>query len=437
MLRKEFTLTLLTYLLSIISSLIIFSISLSAQDNIWTVYNFGNALPSDLATGITVSTNGKVYISTFPYNESGGLAVYDGIKWENINKKTENFKENAVPFITTDKLGNIYVSFTSNGSAKFDGLLWVTIDSIGLDSSTNLLMPIVFDNNNKMWAGMFKKGMPPKSNFIGYYDSLWHVIRFDTTNKANYINGMAFDANNNLWIGTNNGLFKNSNEGVLEKIDSSKGFYERYISSFAPDDKGNIWIGTSNGVYYYDGTTWTKYDTSNSELQENRIYSLLLDKKNNLWIGTEYSGLIKFDGKTFTKFYKQVWAYYDGHYIDNLALDSTGNIWMTVSSNYGVFVLHPDLVRVSDDGINDDFQIYPNPFSSLFNIEFENKIASVVNIDLYDILGNNIYTKSLGFLDSGKHTTTFDMNNKISTGSYLLVISAGNELISKKITKLE
>ncbi|MBI5324306.1 MAG: hypothetical protein HZB41_03340, partial [Ignavibacteriae bacterium] len=222
-----------------------------------------------------------------------------------------------------------------------------------------------------------------------------------------------------------------------EKIDSSKGLFDRNVLALAPDNFGNIWIGSTHGIYFYNGNYFTKYDSSNSGLQDNVIYSLLLDQNQNLWIATGDSGLIKFDGSTFTKFYRSEWKYYDSHELRKLALDSNGNIWMIVGSNNGVAVLHPDLVSVEDNKLKNDINIYPNPFFNVINIDYQNLSQNNLNIELLDLLSNKVYSKDFGIMDIGLHNLKITIDNPISQGSYYLLINSNNKLIFKELIHLE
>ncbi|MCL5990791.1 MAG: T9SS type A sorting domain-containing protein, partial [Bacteroidetes bacterium] len=82
-------------------------------------------------------------------------------------------------------------------------------------------------------------------------------------------------------------------------------------------------------------------------------------------------------------------------------------------------------------------KIYPNPFSKSIYIEFTNKFDSDVNLELYDILGNNIYSQRLGFLESGKHTIYFEPDIELNTGCYLITIWCGNDFQFLKVLKGE
>jgi hypothetical protein len=81
-------------------------------------------------------------------------------------------------------------------------------------------------------------------------------------------------------------------------------------TSFLVDNSGNKWIGfravnaagNNVGLVKYNNTSWTLYNTTSSPaLPTNSITALASDNLGNLWIGST-SGLIKFDGITFTTY---------------------------------------------------------------------------------------------------------------------------------------
>jgi hypothetical protein len=67
------------------------------------------------------------------------------------------------------------------------------------------------------------------------------------------------------------------------------------INVITVDGNNNIWIGTSNGLSKFDGSTWTNYNTSNSGLLDNYISAIAIDQYGNKWIGTIQGGLTVFN----------------------------------------------------------------------------------------------------------------------------------------------
>src|SRR3989339_173494 len=80
---------------------------------------------------------------------------------------------------------------------------------------------------------------------------------------------------------------------------------------------------------------------------------------------------------------------------------------------------------------------YPIPFSTSFNIEFTNNTATNVTLDLFDILGLKIYTKNLGFIESGTHKINIAPNVQLSPGIYLVALRSGDIVQFLKVIKSE
>ncbi len=60
-----------------------------------------------------------------------------------------------------------------------------------------------------------------------------------------------------------------------------------YLNSLAIDVNDNIWIGTSNrGAAFFDGVSWTIHDIYSTNIGDNRVNVMDVDVYNNLWVGT-------------------------------------------------------------------------------------------------------------------------------------------------------
>lgn len=78
----------------------------------------------------------------------------------------------------------------------------------------------------------------------------------------------------------------------------------------------------------------------------------------------------------------------------------------------------------------ENLSIYPNPNNGEFNIGFNPKSGEAISIDVYDIRGRSIYTKS--FNSVSRFEEAIQLNNAQS-GVYLLTISDGAHKVTKKI----
>jgi len=78
----------------------------------------------------------------------------------------------------------------------------------------------------------------------------------------------------------------------------------------------------------------------------------------------------------------------------------------------------------------DDLQVYPNPNNGSFNVGFSPKSGEDISIEVYDIRGRAIYSKTYGSVS--RFDEVIQLNNADS-GVYLLSIADGSQKVTKKI----
>lgn len=93
------------------------------------------------------------------------------------------------------------------------------------------------------------------------------------------------------------------------------------------DHQDDLWVGTDNGLAHLSAGIWTVYTAANSGLGDNYVRALAVDADNNIWIGTTLSGLIKFDGSTWQSFNIFNSGIPD-NYIKTISVDLTGKKWL-------------------------------------------------------------------------------------------------------------
>lgn len=78
------------------------------------------------------------------------------------------------------------------------------------------------------------------------------------------------------------------------------------------------------------------------------------------------------------------------------------------------------------------FQNYPNPFNPSTNIMYFISQATIVTLDVYDILGRNVQSLVNSKQSPGQYTVTFDASN-LSSGIYFYRLVAGSFVDVKQI----
>jgi hypothetical protein len=301
------------------------------NDNEWQIYEdslsqkTGHAYADLASLDIDPKDDNHVFAS-------GRTGLYEFRNGKFV-KEYNNY--NGSPFKTASTVGNDNRDYVMVQGITFDteGNLW-TLNSIS--PSTNL---IVLKNNQ--WINLFQKNLMLETNksyenMINLFEdnehNLWFcnnhwrkpgVFRYhpytnqldlynDITNQngekehITFINCIAKDLENNIWIGSDIGpfvIYRNDieqNNSVYSKIivprndDTNLGNYLLSgieITSIVVDGGGQKWIGTANNGLYLiseDNDTQLEHFTwDNSMLLSNNILSLALSPEGVLYIGTD------------------------------------------------------------------------------------------------------------------------------------------------------
>ncbi len=105
-----------------------------------------------------------------------------------------------------------------------------------------------------------------------------------------------------------------------------------------------------------------------------------------------------------------------------------------------IYTVNGPSALLSDPAIRPDaftvLQNYPNPFNPATQIKFGLHKGSAVKIQVFNILGQEVFTFQSPFLEAGFHTYTFNGENVIS-GTYFYRVSTKTQTIIKKMTLLK
>ncbi|OFX21574.1 MAG: hypothetical protein A2041_01310 [Bacteroidetes bacterium GWA2_31_9b] len=232
--------------------------------------------------------DGNLWVGT----NDNGLNMYDFSTGRFIYNMVVNRYINSliVTALDIDRQNQLWVG-------TIDGLVYYDINN---DKSTiltqinglsgNEISSIYVDSKDKVWVGVVNKGL----NFIQ-----------DTLIKQVDIEGlltpecMVEDKDGNIWIGTNNkGIFVYNGNQVIRTITQNDGLLSNLITQLNIDIENNIYVGTSQGLNKIDNKgnihTYTeKSGFTGIEAKKNATYR---DNDGNLWFGT-VKGVVKYQPK--------------------------------------------------------------------------------------------------------------------------------------------
>jgi sugar lactone lactonase YvrE len=171
----------------------------------------------------------------------------------------------------------------------------------------------------------------------------WTRVLLSPTNfDINYVNAMAVDTADNLWVASNYGLrrFAPGDNTTFTTYDTSNSpLPSDYILDVKAHPLGGIWIGTTAGLVRFDGANWTTYHQGNTGMPGTSVYDIarrpsdgLIAIANNQPTVWPYTGGVStFDGTT--------WRHYTPNnsalphwQVVAVEFDGNGNLWASTLS---------------------------------------------------------------------------------------------------------
>lgn len=271
-----------------------------------------DGLSSNTVWSVLEDKRGDIWFGT-----ADGATRYDGKQFNSVPIVVPNGKnplpnntqdissaKNAVSSIMQDRTGKFWFG-TTEGVFRFDGKFFTRfLDNDSIINKGNLhlknIQSIVEDKNGNFWFA--SSGMEGVCHFDG--KSLVRLTPFDFGRVMSAV----IDKNGNLWFGTGYGAVRYDGKSFVNMTKNAG--INTWVYSIVEDRNGNLWSATElgsgpladyGGVLRFDGKSFTKFTTKEG-LIHNGVFCTVEDKAGNLWFGTRNTGLCRYDGKTFTKF---------------------------------------------------------------------------------------------------------------------------------------
>jgi ligand-binding sensor domain-containing protein/serine phosphatase RsbU (regulator of sigma subunit) len=254
------------------------------------LYNIStdNGLIDNYVYDIAQDNDSILYFAT-----DKGISVYNSKKKEFIENITssDGLPDNIVKHLIINN-NDLWISMEDGGICKYslsdktfslinnwefgsvNSFICITDKELWVSTKRKGVVKINYDENNAIWYTVYNKknGLPD--------------TRTNTVFK---------DRENNIWIGSRNGLSLRKNNNI-EFLNEKDGFTIKDIFSFVIDDLGNYWIASQQGLYIVSkgkmGEINQKllfYDPENPY----SFISLYKDQIGNIWAGTYGYGVFK------------------------------------------------------------------------------------------------------------------------------------------------
>ena len=326
--------------------------------DIESLYNNPNSLQISSVTSIAKDPSGKLWIGM----DGGGIDILDlkNNDYTHINKASSSqysgLTSDYIQTIFLDSKDNIWagswdrgIYFLKKGSNKF--INYNTSNTQG-NLSSNTVMSFDEDKDGTIWIGTYHSGLHsfnPNTGLFKHYNS--------QPFNDNGISGSSaykvlVDFEDNIWLGTTQGLFKVKKQSgqeysVISMIDrmsqeSTNNSASNYILSLYEATDQTLWIGTKGaGLCRYlpntDRFIW--YDRFNG-LEEENVCGIIESLDGNIWMGGN-AGISKLDMETkeFNNYTTDDGLLSNDFNINSAFKDKLGNIYF--GSYQGVNYFNP------------------------------------------------------------------------------------------------
>ncbi|MFC1508683.1 two-component regulator propeller domain-containing protein [Candidatus Omnitrophota bacterium] len=433
----------------------------------WETITLDEEFSQYTITELDIDDDGDVWIGTW----GAGLFRYDGVEWESFLVPNEP-ASNSFRCLASGYNDKLWCG-TERGVSSFDGSNWISYStSDGMESGS--ISTIQVSRNGDIWAASTHGG--GISHFNG---EQWETFTTADGLIDNYIRSFSVNSEGHVWAGFNTisgvSYFDGSSWTSIAE------FENLLVHDIAVDHYDTVWIATKGGgIYAFNNTQWTAYDTDDG-LVDNNIYRVAAGNDGSLWCQTK-GVLYKFNDQSWTSFPKLAYSIHANSIID--AVDSKGTVWLIspfytgaytfdgeivshvnyyegfrdlsfnavtsgpegeiwLASAYGLFRYLPDgsHTKVSDPTVQNPTILlngnYPNPFNQTTTIEFALPREMMVELSIYNVMGQKVRTLLNDSYGAGNHRVIWDGRDDefryVSSGVYITNLISENNSINRSM----
>ena len=323
----------------------VFPVFLDSEENLW--FGYGKWVEDNLtvedssSVAVTkIKTNGEEQVWTlensifttneifgfkeydgeiFAYSWGEGIFVFDGNDW-NKNIKKNCILANLVTDVEIDKNNNVWtcngyyggvpIGKGTKGVSEFDGTNWNNFTAENSGLSSNIIVTIAVDNNNKKWFGSWNINYSIPEWFPGisvYNDSNDNWEHYTTADGllTSTISKISLDSQNRIWVCSYDGGVNilDENGEIKKRFTIPNDDQQKIVVTFQGENA--TYVGSYfNGLQIWnypsdpesDGDYWEV--TPFNDLQNGQIFSIVSRDyfgTEEIWIASS-SGLFMFDG---------------------------------------------------------------------------------------------------------------------------------------------
>jgi hypothetical protein len=245
----------------------------------WTLYDSLNSfLLKNIVADVEIDRTGKVVIAT-----SKGIIIKDNENYYVFDKSNSPLPDNDIFTVAVDYNNKYYIGIPNFGVTVYNNGTWFNYNYQNSFNGIEDLNFIFVDKSNHIWIGTDYYGL-----FM--FDGVnWHEKINKTYNNKNCaIMGISEDINGVKFVALQTSDRKHYIASGTdypftfeELADTNYPFVFLSYNSIKIDKKNNLYVGTTNGLFMNSNNRWTVFDSTDFNIGGNYFSSGFVDKNNN------------------------------------------------------------------------------------------------------------------------------------------------------------
>lgn len=249
-----------------------------------------HTLNNSIAWGICADADDRMWIGT----DGGGVNVFkNGKRLSVIDTQTSKITDDAILAATRDSKNNLWFGTFRGGVNVFDASTQ-TISKFNIGEQSVDVRCFYEDRNKNMWIGsnngLYRHNIETKNG------ELFNMKNSDLS--GNFIRAISVDNYGQIWVGFfGEGLaVLDQNLKMIKRFNTDNGFPSNSVDHIYKDEKGQIWVATGEGLIYFktpqEPQQYSVYDEQNG-LINSYVRAIAEDRNNNIWVSTN-GGISRF-----------------------------------------------------------------------------------------------------------------------------------------------
>ncbi|RYY36063.1 MAG: sensor histidine kinase [Sphingobacteriaceae bacterium] len=269
-----------------------------------------------------------------------------------------------------DKSGFIWIG-TMDGLNRFDGRTMMIFKSFyknNIIEQNIQINKLMTDNRQNIWIGT-NNGLYVYDIRRDSYKVFFQTgLQYPASLTNNIIKALWQDGRGNIWVGTEKGLNKLTadSNGQYHFKAVPLNLRQACVQTIFEDNGNNILIGTTNGLFAVSDTESGQLINKAwlNKFEGKNVTTLAKDRQHQLWVGTSKNGVYKFN-KTLAKWYHYIHT--PGHNygltsnkITKIAADHKGRVWVGTLNGLNLYNAETDGFRTFQHNSADKTSISNN-----------------------------------------------------------------------------